>query len=89
MQANEINRAIISGQFSNDELKSFIDAVKFARGQLGRQNARKLQPGVQVQFTDRLGRKVPGSIDSIKIKNAVVSTAQGRYRVPMNMLEIV
>ena len=89
MQATEINRAIISGQFSNDELNAFADAVKFARGRLGRQNARQLAPGARVQFTDRSGRTVPGSIESIKIKNAVVTTTQGRYRVPMNMLEIV
>jgi hypothetical protein len=86
----EINSQIIAGTFTNDQLTSINDAVKFARSRLTQQVARTLQIGAAVRFTsNRNGKVYPGILESIKIKNAIVSTAFGRYKVPMNMLEAV
>lgn len=85
----EIKAAIISGGFSIEELNEVIEAVKYARSQLARDVARELKIGTQVRFTGRGGKIYTGTVEGIKIKNAVVSTQAGRYRVPMSMLETV
>lgn len=83
----EIKAAIIAGQFSLTELNEVIEAVKYARGQLGRQVARELRIGSQVRFTGRGDKVYTGTVEAIKIKNATVATQAGRFRVPMSMLE--
>ena len=85
----EIKAAIIAGNFSIDELNEVIEAVKYARTQLGRQVARSISIGANVRFTGRDGKVFTGTVQGIKIKNAVVQTNVGRYRVPMSMLETV
>ena len=85
----EINRAIISGVFTNDELVSIIDAVKYARSQLTQQTKRALQLGTTVRFTSsRTGQTLSGTVDKIAIKYITVRTPQGLWRVPANMLEV-
>jgi len=86
MNVSEITASIINGNFSHNDLSTIIEAVKFARSQNARQAARTLQIGESVAFNGRNGY-VTGTLESIKIKNAVVKTAQGRYRVPLSMLE--
>jgi hypothetical protein len=83
----EIKAAIIAGGFNLGELNEVIEAVKYARTQLGRDVARELRIGSQVRFTGRGGRVYTGTVEAIKIKNATVNTQMGRYRVPMSMLE--
>lgn len=90
MNIQAINGAILAGGFTNDQLTSINDAVKFARSKLLRQVANSLSIGSAVQFTsNRNGKVFKGTIESIKIKNAIVNTQLGRYKVPMNMLEAV
>lgn len=84
----DIVRAIKHGEFTNDELNTIGQAVKFARAQLVHEVKREIFPGATVYFRDRSGSRIVGQVDSVKIKNAVVSTANGRYRVPCNMLEM-
>jgi ribosomal protein S1 len=87
MTSNTIIRAIKSGDFTNDELNSISDAIRFARAELARETKRQLSQGATVQFTSS-GRVYYGTISSIKVKNAVVDTGGARYRVPMNMLTV-
>ena len=75
--------------FTNKELDEIVEAVRYARAQLGHRVARTLKPGDQVRFTGRGGVVHTGLVNSIKIKNAVVVTSQARYRVPMSLLEVV
>ncbi len=89
MQIQDINRAIMFGNFTNTELSSIFDAVKFARANLTRQVARSITIGSEVKFRARNGQFVTGKIEGIKIKNAVVNVGYTRYRVPMSMLEAV
>jgi hypothetical protein len=83
----EIKAAIISSNLSIDQLNEVVEAVKYARTQLGRQVARTISIGSNVRFTGRDGKVFTGTVQGIKIKNAVVQTAVGRYRVPMSLLE--
>ena len=88
MNIMEINTAILQGGFTTEQLNSINDAVRFARARLGDQVRRELRIGELVQFkSNRNGMVYKGTLESIKIKNAVVATSLGRYKVPMNMLE--
>ena len=89
-KAQEIKFEIMGNPFTNAEITELTEALQYARSKLTRSVARTLSPGAQVQFrSNRNGQVYKGTIDSIKIKNAIVVTAMGRYRVPMNMLETV
>ena len=89
MKVQDINSAIISGIYTNDDLNSIIHALKFARTQLTKQQARALRVGDQVRFSSR-GNTYFGTIERLKLKNAFVKVGNfSRYNVPMNMLEAV
>ena len=86
----QINSTIMFGNLTNTELSSIIDAVKFARNQITKQQARALRIGDTVKFTsNRNGMTYKGTVDKIKIKFVLVNTPQGRYNVPASMLEAV
>jgi len=89
MTAQDIIREIRQGGFTNDDLNAIAKSIQFARSQLVHEVKRDLSPGATVSFRDRLGSRVTGTVESIKIKNAIVSTTRGRYRVPCNMLEMI
>jgi hypothetical protein len=89
MNIAQINSAIMHGGFTNDQLDSILSAIKFAREQIRREVRRELRIGCTVSFvSNRNGQKYLGKVDSIKIKNAIVVTPLGRYRVPCNMLTV-
>lgn len=89
MDTAQINAAIIAGNFNNDELTSVIDAVKFARARLGDNNKRAMRIGATVSFINsRSGLKMTGTVRKIAIKNVVVDTPQGGWKVPANMLTV-
>lgn len=90
MTIQEINRSIINGKFTNDELTSIIDAVKFNRSQLGKSVKRSLALGDNVNFNSvKLGKNVTGVVTKIAIKYVTVRTVNGLWKVPANMLEVV
>jgi hypothetical protein len=90
MNVDRINTAIISGNLTNDELTTVIDAVRYARAQLGRQSIRKLSIGDNVNFNSvKLGRNVTGVVTKIAIKYVTVKTVNGLWKVPANMLTVV
>jgi small-conductance mechanosensitive channel len=87
MNISQVNHAIMYGNFTNDELSSIIDAVKYSRARLTREVKRGLAVGDNVNFTStKLGRNVTGVITKIAIKYVTVRTATGLWRVPANML---
>ena len=90
MNIQQVNTAIIQGSFTNDELSSIIDAVKFARAQLTQKARFTLRNGAKVKFysTKRM-MHVEGTITKVAQKYATVSTTAGLWKVPMNMLEAV
>jgi hypothetical protein len=87
MNAQQITNALVQGTFTNEELSSIIDAVKYARIKLGKQTKRGLIVGTTVSWTSgRTGATVQGTVLKIAIKNVRVSTASGIWTVPANML---
>ena len=88
MNLKQVNTAIMQGDWSNDDLNSMIDAVKWRRAQLAKTVKNQLSPGTAVRFnSQKLGGMVSGTLESVKIKFATVNTSRGRWRVPINMLE--
>jgi hypothetical protein len=88
MDIKQINSAIINGTWTNDQLSSMIDAVKFAKSQLTQQNRRLFKIGDNVKFTsNRNGMNYTGTIKKIAIKYITVNTGNLLYKVPANMLE--
>ena len=83
----EINQAIMFGDWTNTELSSMIDAVKWRRATLNRLTKASLAVGDNVNFTSsKTGMNVTGMVVKIAIKYVTVRTAQGLWRVPANML---
>ena len=90
MNITLINTAILQGNFTNDQLTSIVDAVKFAKARLSEQNKRALRIGDNVNFTSsKAGQNVTGVVVKIAIKYVTVKTVQGLWRVPANMLSPV
>jgi hypothetical protein len=88
MSIQTVNAEILAGNFTNEQLSSIIDAVKFARARLTETNKRSLRLGGRVQFTSsKTGITMQGTVDKIAIKYITVRTPQGLWRVPANMLE--
>jgi len=85
---NDINHAIIRGDFTNDQLDSILMAVKYARNQLGQTNKRQLSLNATVKFTSsKTGRNMHGKVVKIARKFITVDCgSDGRWRVPANML---
>jgi len=87
MSIQSINAEILAGNFTNTQLGSIIDAVKFARARLGDDNKRALRINDRVTFdSTKLGRGVTGTVTKIAIKYVTVKTAHGLWKVPASML---
>jgi hypothetical protein len=90
MSIQTVNREILQGNFTNNELSSIIDAVKFARARLTEMNKRSMRLGDTVEFTSsKTGRTMQGTVQKIAIKFVTVATTAGLWRVPANMLSVV
>jgi|CryBogDrversion2_2_1035213.scaffolds.fasta_scaffold44667_3 hypothetical protein len=84
----DIRSAIVAGTFSNAELDTITQAVMFARAQLAKQKVRSFRKGDTVKFTSNRNNQVyQGTVEKVSIKNILVRTHVGVYRVPANMLE--
>ena len=90
MSIQSVNAEILAGNFTNEQLGSIIDAVKFARARLGDQNKRAITIGSNVNFNStKLGRNMTGVVTKIAIKYVTVRTISGLWRVPASMLTVV
>jgi hypothetical protein len=89
MDIKQINSAIMFGTWTDTELSSMIDAVKFARAGLVKQQKRALALGANVSFTsNKTGMTYRGTVEKIAQKFVTVNTGSGRWKVPANMLVI-
>jgi hypothetical protein len=90
MSIQTVNAEILQGNFTNDQLTSIIDSVKYARSRLTRHTIRSLQVGDNVNFdSTKLGRNVTGVVTKIAIKYVTVKTVSGLWKVPANMLTLI
>jgi len=86
----EVNRAIMLQSWTNTELTSMIDAVKWNRDQLAKQIKRSISTGDNVEFTSsKSGRLMRGFVTKVAIKYVTVNTGMGLWKVPANMLSLV
>jgi len=83
----EVNSSIMFGDWTNTELSSMIDAVKWKRATIAKLTKASLMLGDNVNFTSsKTGVNVTGVVTKIAIKYVTVKTVQGLWRVPANML---
>jgi hypothetical protein len=90
MSIQTVNAEILAGNFTNEQLSSVIDAVKFARARLSEKTKRSITIGSNVNFTSsKTGQNLTGVVMKIAIKYVTVKTIQGLWRVPANMLTVI
>ena len=90
LSIQEVNRAIMLQTWTNTELSSMIDAVKWNREQLSKRIKRSIGVGDNVEFTSsKTGRITRGFVTKVAIKYVTVNTGMGLWRVPANMLSVV
>jgi len=90
LSIKEVNQAIMLQSWTNTELSSMIDAVKWARERLSKQIKRSITVGDNVEFTsNKSGRLMRGHVTKVAIKYVTVNTGMGLWRVPANMLTLV
>jgi hypothetical protein len=90
MNITDINTNIMTGVWSNEELRSMADAVTYARQQLNRRKMREVGQGDTVKFySTRRGTWQTGTVIKIAIKNVTVQVGNLLWKVPANMLELV
>ena len=84
----QINSAIMFGTFTNDELTSIVNAVQYARAQLGKAKIREFRKGDTVKFNSvKRGVTVTGTVTKVAIKYVTVKDGTMLWKVPANMLE--
>ena len=95
-EIQQINRAIMFGNLTNDELNSITDAIKFVRANIAKRNKSALRVGDTVKFRNsRTGSITQGTVKKINIKYILVNESRpnslvtSTWRVPANMLEAV
>ena len=85
----EVNQAIMLQTWTDVELRSMIDAVKWNREQLAKRIKRSIGRGDNVEFTSsKTGRLTRGFVTKVAIKYVTVDTGMGLWRVPANMLTV-
>ena len=74
---------------NNDDLNSIVEAIKLKRTHLAKSKARSFTRGDRVQFRNRTGGTVTGTVVKVNIKYVIVDADLGgtRYKVPASMLE--
>jgi len=83
----QVNSAIMLQTWTNTELSSMIDAVKWNRSVLAKVTKQCLRVGDEVSFTSsKTGMNMTGTVMKIAIKYVTVCTTKGLWRVPANML---
>lgn len=87
MDIKQVNSAIMFGNWSDVELTSMIDAVRWNRAQLGKQVKNTLKVGDTVEWhSAKRGVTGRGVITKIAIKYVTVREGSMLWKVPANML---
>jgi hypothetical protein len=96
MTVDQINKAIMFDNLTNEQLDSIANALRWARAELSKKAKRSLSIGGSVKFTSsRDGRIVLGTVTKINRKYVIVreqntnSLFSTNWRVPANMLQAI
>jgi hypothetical protein len=84
MNLNQIKQDIARGGFTHDELSSLIE---FTRSTMTLQAKASINVGDQVYVVQKTKRTL-GTVEKVNIKKAIVNLPEGRYNVPLSMLEV-
>jgi hypothetical protein len=86
----QVNSAIMLQTWTDVELRSMIDAVKWNRANLAQRIKRSISRGDNVEFTSsKTGRLTRGFVTKVAIKYVTVDTGMGQWRVPASMLTLI
>ena len=88
----QLNRSIMFGKWTDVELRSMTEAIRFAQTSLRKQVKRSLDVGVQVRWvSSKNPAGATGTVKKIAIKYVTVCNDRdgGLWKIPANMLEIV
>ena len=87
MDIKQVNSAIMFGTWSDIELQSMIDAVRWNRTSLQKQIKNTLRVGDTVEWNSvKRGITGRGTVTKIAIKYVTVSEGSMLWKVPANML---
>jgi hypothetical protein len=95
MNIKQVNTAIMQGDFTNEELNSIGDAIRFARAQLVVRNKSVLSVGSNVKFTSSTRGIIVGTVKKINRKFILVNEQKpgnlfgSTWKVPASMLEVL
>ena len=85
MNLIQIKQAVQSGNFNLaelNELNAFVNSVKVLNAKSS------ISVGDKVYVVQKT-KKTLGVVEKVKVKNAIVTLPNGRYNVPLSMLEAV
>jgi len=88
----QLNRSIMFGKWTDVELRSMAEAIRFAQTSLRKQVKRSLDVGVRVRWVSSKNPSgATGTVKKIAIKYVTVRNDRdgGLWKIPANMLEIV
>jgi len=88
----QLNRSIMFGTWTDVELRSMADAIRFAQTSLRKQVKRSLDVGVQVRWiSSKNPTGATGTVKKIAVKYVTVKHDRDGtlWKIPANMLEIV
>jgi hypothetical protein len=90
MDIKQINSAIMFNTWTDQELRSMIDAVQFARTSLQKRVKRELRLGAWVEWDSvKRGLRGRGVVTKIAQKYITVRAGDTLWRVPAHMLRLV
>ena len=84
MNMIQIKQAVQSGNFNLaelNELNAFVNSVKVLNAKSS------ISDGDKVYVVQKT-KKTLGVVEKVKVKNAIVTLPNGRYNVPLSMLEV-
>ena len=90
MNIKDVNSAIMFNTWTDMELASMADAIKFARTKLQKTNIRNIMVGDTVKwFSQKRGINGQGVVTKVAIKYVTVREGATLWKVPANMLSVV
>ena len=71
---------------SQNQVNALVDAIKLRRTHMHRDAVHGLNIGDRVKFTGRRGETITGTVEKKAIKNVIIDTGAGKWRVPASIV---
>lgn len=84
---SEINSAILNGNWSNEEIKSFVQAINYKMKEAQSRAVYSFRIGDKVSFTTRSGELIKGTVSKINQKTVTVNTSTSTWKVSGTLLK--